>query len=94
MSNERTMIRRVRCWFLGCVCAQDYPACHHCGADLYGGPFLEEGRLEPLFRFGRCIRQAIRKLGPKKCCQCGKKYRSGYDDQLCSEECFDEWLPF
>lgn len=85
---------RVRCWLLGCACARSYPACHYCAADLYEGPFLQEGKLQPILVFWADVKCAVRKLGPKKCDQCGKKFVHGYDDHLCSEKCFNDWLPF
>lgn len=87
----------LRCELLGCVVDEDVPACRHCGAAIYDGDFVVQGRLEPLFdlywRIRRFMRK-LRKLGPKHCAQCGKKFVRGYDNELCSEACHDNWIPF
>lgn len=84
---------RLRCILLGCECEEHYPACHFCGADIYED-FIQFGKLEPLFQLGYRIRRMIRKLHRKRCEQCGRKFWHGYDDEFCSQECADEWLPF
>lgn len=84
---------RLRCEVFGCACARDYPACVRCGADLYGA-FIETGRIEPLLRAYWWVRLLLRRLGPRRCDQCRKWFYRGYDGELCSEACHDQWLPF
>jgi hypothetical protein len=84
----------LRCELLGCAQDEDVPACHYCSAHIYDGDYVQYGRLEPVFRLYWRVRRAIRKLGPKHCAQCGKKFVRGYDNELCSEACHDNWLPF
>lgn len=87
------LLKRPKCVLLGCA-TDDLPCCARCGADLYDYEFLQSGWLDPVFRLTSKVLRLIRKLGPKKCRQCGKKYRRGYDEYLCSSECFDNYLPF
>lgn len=84
---------RIRCYLLGCV-TDTNPGCVRCNADLYDFEFVQIGKLEPLFNLYWGTIRALRRLGPKRCAECRKKFWRGYDDQLCSEECFNEWLPF
>jgi hypothetical protein len=96
MSDARLtkkLLMRLRCHLLGCA-VDDYACCGYCFAGLYDIDFIQTGKLEPLFRLYWRIRNVLRKLGPKRCDQCGKKYVRGYDEYLCSEECHDNWLPF
>jgi len=86
--------RRIACHLLGCIEAEQYPGCYRCDHGIYDAEYVQYGKLEPLFRLYWWARGVIRKLGPKKCQQCGKKYRHGYDEYLCSEECHENWLPF
>ena len=30
----------------------------------------------------------------RKCIECGRRFRLGFDEDLCSRECFDRWFPF
>lgn len=86
------MNKRPRCDLFGCVCAEDYPACHRCGADIYED-FIQTGRLEPVFRACAAALKLARKFAGKKCAVCGRRYWGG-DDWTCSDECFTDWLPF
>lgn len=86
-------LRRATCALIGCNLGND-PECQRCGAYLYGGDFIECGKLDPLFRLYWRVRHLIRKIGPRRCEQCGKKFRRGYSEYICSPECFDNWLPF
>lgn len=86
------MGKRPRCELFGCVCAEDYPACIRCQADLYED-FVQIGRLEPVFRaYGAALKFARRFTG-KKCEVCGRRYWGG-DAWTCSDKCFSDWLPF
>lgn len=87
-----TRARRTVCILIGCVLGND-PCCDRCGAGLYE-EYIEVGKLYPLFQMYWRVRGFIRSLGPRTCQHCGKKYRGGYDEYMCSAKCFDEWLPF
>lgn len=84
---------RILCRSLGCKHERD-PGCTRCNAGIYDPDFCEYGWLDPLLNAWWRFRRWLRKLGPKRCDVCGKKYRHGYDENTCSAECFDEWLPF
>lgn len=91
----RYRLVRVRCVLLGCLEADTYPGCHRCGCALYDPECIVYGLLDPVFDFYWRARRYIRRLWPvKRCDQCGKKFVHGYDNELCSEECHDNWLPF
>lgn len=87
------MSKRDICRLLGCVCAEDYPACHRCGTPLYED-FIQTGRLEPVFRAYGLALKYVRKVTGKRCAVCHRRYWSGGDDWVCSEKCFTDWLPF
>ena len=91
-NHTRAAVSRLRCVLLGCA-ADSLPECHYCHAGLYED-FVQSGRLEPLLRTYWRVRRALRRLGRKTCDQCGRKFWRGYDNELCSEECHDNWLPF
>ena len=84
---------RLRCRLIGCDHVRD-PGCVRCGADIYDPLFIEYGLLDPLLRAWWEFRRWLRKIGPRRCCHCGKRYRRGYDEYVCSSECLDAWLPF
>lgn len=85
---------RLRCRLLGCVEAEDYPGCHFCGVANYDPDYIDFGKLEWLFRLRWHARRLLRKLQRRKCQHCGRKFWIGYDNELCSEECHEDWLPF
>jgi hypothetical protein len=85
-------LKRAVCTLLGCYLDQ-HPCCERCGTDLYDA-FIERGWLDPIFRSYWSMYRALRKLGPRKCGHCGKKFLRGYNDETCSEACFNDWLPF
>lgn len=91
-------LKRLRCVLFGCVAADEYPGCSRCGEALYGGDFIEDyaRKLEWLFHARWRVRQFFRRFARQKCEECGKKFWRGYpaNDRLCSEECFDAWIPF
>lgn len=93
-SGVRARVRRLHCVLTGCEAARDYPACARCGEALYGGHFREFGKLEWFFVLRWRLREFVRKFHRKTCAECGRKFWRGYNTELCSEECFDVWLPF
>ena len=30
----------------------------------------------------------------RKCIECGRRFWRGFDDELCSRKCLDQWFPF
>lgn len=89
-------IARLQCRFLGCA-YESHGHCDRCGSALYDPNFIQYGWLDPLFRFYWKARRFIRRLGPRKCYECGKRIRRGYcseHPEFCSEKCFDNWIPF
>jgi hypothetical protein len=84
---------RTRCHLVGCE-PLNGPYCIYCRTDLYDDGFIQYGWLEPLFRAWWRARSWLKKLGPRRCDNCGKKFRHGYNEWICSAECFDDWLPF
>lgn len=87
------MKHRLRCKLFGCVQAEDYFGCHFCQAAIYDD-FIEVGKLDWFFRLQGRVTRWFRRFERKKCMQCGKKFWRGYDNELCSEECHEDWLPF
>lgn len=91
-------ISRVRCWLIGCNCSEEYPGCTRCQAALYSYDFIERGKLHWLYLirdlWWRYKHRVMRKIGRAKCHQCGKRFWRGYDDEFCSSECFDDFIPF
>lgn len=86
---------RLRCHLLGCIATHN-PSCDRCRAYLYDD-FLERGRLTPLLNAWARLCWKLTHgpfFGRKRCAQCGKWFWLGYNDNLCSEECHDVWLPF
>lgn len=92
LTRLKSHSKRLVCQLISCS-AGDFPECHRCGAEIYG-TFIDPGLLEPLFRIYWRIRGAIRKLGLRNCDECGKRFKRGYNEYLCSEECHEHWLPF
>ena len=94
----RYRLTRAKCVLIGCICAENYPGCYRCQEGLYEGDFIQYGKLDWVFRlYDRWLywrRRIALKLGRAKCDQCGKKYWRGHDDRFCSEECFDDFIPF
>lgn len=83
---------RIKCRLVGC---DGSPYCEQCGTDLYDSmDYIQGGWLDPFVNLYWRTRRLLKKLGPKRCDQCGKKFVHGYDNDLCSEECHDNWLPF
>lgn len=87
------MKHRLRCVLLGCVQAEDYPGCHFCQTAIYDD-FIEVGKLDWFFRLRWRVGQWLRRFERHTCEHCRRKFWRGYNDHICSEECFDEWLPF
>src|SRR5690349_19612629 len=69
---------RMHCKAMGCDSGTG-PYCLRCHTDLYDAEFVEYGWLDPLFRAYWATHHWLRKLGPKKCAQCGKKFTRGVD---------------
>lgn len=87
---------RPRCALFACREREDTPCCSRCGDDLYDG-FIHYGLLDPLFRAYWNVRRSVRRLFPRNCEVCGKRYWRGpkfVGDYVCSDECHDQWLPF
>lgn len=84
---------RLRCELFGCVCAENYPACYRCNADLYED-FIQTGRLKPLFCVYWSALRLVQTVTGKRCQVCSRRYWHGYDDYVCSDKCFEDWLPF
>lgn len=87
-------VSRAICHLVGCVCAESYPACHRCGTDLYDADFVQVARLQFAFDAYWNARKLVWKLTGKKCEACGRRFWRGYDEWICSDECFTDWLPF
>jgi len=96
------LVSRLRCALIGCNCSEEYPGCTRCQAPLYSDDFIERGKLHWLYlwrdRWWRLKHGTKRRIRRKKCEVCGCKYWFGYPgaggNDLCSEECFNDWLPF
>lgn len=95
MSEQGTTkdLSRPRCWLLGCYLGEHGHCCERCGVDVYEN-FIQYGKLDPLIRLYWRAYRAIRHLGPRKCDCCGKTFRSFRPERVCSDECYEQWLPF
>lgn len=87
-------MKRVICWLLGCLCATDYPGCHRCEAGIYDADYIQIGKLDPVFVAWWAVRKFVQKFTGKKCEVCHRRYWVGYDEWVCSDKCFTDWLPF
>jgi hypothetical protein len=87
-------LRRLWCVLFGCIVHDAYPVCERCGADLYGGPFVERGRLDRL----QAAWWRLRRWTWPRCDHCGRRltllWWRRYTDSFCSPKCHDKWLPF
>lgn len=86
-------LSRTRCWLLGCYLGETGCCCERCGADLYEN-FIQYGKLDPLIRLYWRTYWLIRNLRPRTCDCCGKTFRSFRSASVCSDECYEQWLPF
>lgn len=87
---------RLRCRLLGCDPSEHGPWCERCGHTVYDAEFVVAGWLNPWFRF----RLWLRAWTWPRCHHCGRRMfwrrllGRSYDRELCSQECFDRWIPF
>lgn len=91
---EVVMLRRLRCWLLGCTCDHSYtdPDCHRCGEDYFGTRFYER----PLHvRLAGLATAAWRWIWPR-CWECKRSlmFRRRHERHFCSRACQNSWLPF
>lgn len=85
---------RVHCKLFGCETGTQ-PCCERCANDLYDCDFVQQGLLSPAIWFCRSIfYRARRVIVGRNCGECGKRFRRGYNEHVCSSRCFDNWLPF
>jgi hypothetical protein len=96
------MSLRLRCRWSGCREEEYGPACERCGEELYGGAFVMWGD-SWRYRLGVRLTKVLRPLRwflGHRCEVCGRRFwrqlRPGDDDRppICSEACFDKWIPF
>ncbi len=87
-------LKRVTCRLLGCVAADNYPGCARCEAGIYDIEFVQIGRLDFAFRWYWAARRFVQRFTGRKCDVCYRRYWRGRDQWVCSDECFDKWLPF
>jgi hypothetical protein len=80
---------RILCRLLGCAAAQT-PACARCRSFIYDPDFLPPGRwLREVLDGARRLRRKC--LHRCEVCRC----RIWFSEwQCCSEQCFEQWLPF
>lgn len=84
---------RLRCKAFGCVWDDYSPDCIRCGTRLYDGEVLRENSwCGPLYAMIHKYKHSHWKRH-HKCEVCG---RSMYltNQNCCSTECYDEWIPF
>lgn len=85
---------RILCRLLGCTDQGPdgfrQPCCYRCGADIYGA-FIHSGLLYPVFRAVRWRRTLV---AGRRCDVCGKRFRVGDYEFVCSAECGEKWMPF
>lgn len=89
---------RIVCRLVGCD-PDKFPCCKRCGTDLYAPEFIQSGWLEPYFWLRHRLwywRRSCPWL-PKHCAVCHKRYFRGpaiVSHYVCSEECYEDWIPF
>lgn len=88
-------LRRAWCDLRGCVDSHNYGACDRCGCDYYEG-FYEYGRLDWVLRATRRAKWLLFQSWKRRHCEvCQKPIRGfRYHEFTCSNECFDQWIPF
>jgi len=87
-------VKQFYCKLFGCD-AGKFPCCDRCHTDLYDPGFVDIGKLTPMVWFiRRHTRQVRRVLFGRRCDECKRRFRRGYNESVCSEKCFDNWLPF
>lgn len=85
---------RPMCRLFGCICAQHYPGCSRCQAGIYDADYVEIGALDFAFRPYWRARRFVQRFTGRRCEVCKRRYWRGYDEWVCSDECFSSWLPF
>ena len=86
-------VMRIHCWLFGC--GNGYGACPRCGECLYGGEWIERGKLLFLILLWYRIRYILGTvIFGRKCEVCGKRFRIGVSNWCCSDKCLDKWIPF
>ena len=85
---------RILCRIFGCEVEEYGPACRRCGTWLYDYPFIQpEGAwLYPWYRLCWWLR-CNRDLFWHRCDVCKKPMVFTKKD-CCSDECYEQWLPF
>ena len=83
---------RVRCVLFGCWYDQN-SSCPKCGAALYDADFIQVGRMDWVHKVRGKLSQ-IRAFVNRKCNVCGKRYWFTANEPCCSEECYEDYIPF
>lgn len=84
---------RLRCRFLGCVLAREGYCCDKCNTDLYDG-FIDRDRswFAPIYQIQhRWQMKKFYRFHPCAVCETPMYFT---DDHCCSQECYDDWIPF
>jgi hypothetical protein len=84
---------RIRCHALGCCEAYAAPVCERCGYHIYDRKFVEwhRGWLTPVVRLWFRVRSTVW----PRCGHCRRRlWLRRWDQDFCSKECFDKWIPF
>ena len=85
---------RLRCKIFGCQLEEYGPACGRCGAWLYNWEFVDRDMalLSPWYNFIWWLR-GNRDWFYHRCAVC-KEPMFFTKNECCSEECYDDWIPF
>lgn len=99
-------IKRIWCDMWGCRDDEDFTGCTRCGSHYYGGhdggnPFYTEGRLFWLqcrvWRVKWWLRDTWQYVSRAHiCAECGERMErwNQRKDSCCSEECYQQHVPF
>jgi predicted nucleic-acid-binding Zn-ribbon protein len=83
---------RIRCVLFGCWC-DEHSACPKCGAQVYDGDYIQIGKMDWMFKVRDLFKGTYRFVN-RRCDVCGKRMLFTYKQNVCSDSCFDKWIPF
>lgn len=80
-------MKRILCKLCSCATISDHQECARCGSGIYDANFVQLGVLSALRSRAARIRPFIR------CPQC-KRLMINRGLVVCSDKCFENWIPF
>jgi hypothetical protein len=86
---------RLLCKLFGCKSSDPYyPLCDRCSTDIYHWDFIDQSRAWlGWWYFSTWWLRCNRRRFVHKCAVCGR-WMFFTSRECCSDECYDNWLPF